>query len=130
MSELPKLNPVKIVKFTGDRKSGVTDTGKTVYRQEKLWMGKEYGFVATAQFGSHFIFHDPDFNQQTGEWPRGKKFMGRWSPLCSCGSPAAIYGFRAYQQFSSPEKNSSHPGQMLLCKSVVDFGHHMDGSHD
>jgi hypothetical protein len=132
MSEIPKLNPVTIVKFTGDRKSAVTSTGKTVYRHDKLWMGKEFGWVHCAGFGNHFIYHDPDFNQTTGEWPKGKKFMGRWTPMCTCASPVGIYGFKAYDKFASPttREDSTKPGQMLMCKHMVDYGVHMDGSHE
>lgn len=135
---LPKLNPNKVVRFTGDRKSGVTSTGKTVYRTDKLWMGKEYGWVSCAQFGSHFIYHDPDFNQQTGEWPLDNtgrplpSFIGKWSPLCSCGSPCAVYGTNAYKKYTSPttKEDSTTAGQLLMCMAVVNYGVHMDGSHD
>jgi hypothetical protein len=132
MSDIPKLNPVTIVRFIGDRKSAVTSTGKTVYRHTKLWMGKEYKWVYCAGFGSHFIYHDPDFDQKAGEWPKGRKFVGRWTPMCSCGSPAAIYGSRAYGDFSSPttKADSTKAGQMLMCKHMVDYGVHMDGAHD
>ena len=132
MSELPKLNPVTITKFTGDRKSAVTSTGKTVYRQDKLWMGKQYGFVAVANYGSHFIYSDPDLNQQTGEWPRGKKYVGRFSPMCSCNSPAGIVGSNVYRGSASPtsKEQSTHPGQMIVCLHVANYGIHMDGSHD
>jgi hypothetical protein len=135
---LPKLNPIKVVRFTGDRKSGTTDTGKTVYREDKIYMGKEYGWVHCAQFGSHFIYHDPDFNQKTSEWPMDKngrvfpKFVGRWTPLCSCGSPCAVYGANAYKQYASPtnKSESTTAGQMIMCMAVVNYGVHMDGSHD
>jgi len=132
MNELPKLNPVTIVKFTGDRKSGVTNTGKTVYRRDKIWMGKEYGLVKTAGYGSNFIYVDPDYNEKTGEWPRGKKYVGRWTPMCSCGSPAAIVGAKVYKGDASPtgRQDSTTPGQMIICLSVANYGHHIDGSHD
>jgi hypothetical protein len=138
MSDLPKLNPNKVVRFMGDRKSGVTTNGKTVYRSDKLWMGKEYGFVQCAQFSSHFIYHDPDFDQKTGNWPVDKygrtprQFVGKWTPMCSCGSPCAVYGANAYKQFASPtnRSESTTPGQMLMCIAVVNYGVHMDGSHD
>lgn len=137
-SNLPALHPVTIVRFTGDKKSAVTSTGKTVYRSENLWMGKDYKFVHCANFGSHFIYHDPDFNSRTGNWPMNsdgsspKKYLGRWTPLCTCGSPAAVIGSDDYAQWASPtnKSESTSPGQMLMCISLLNYGVHMDGSHD
>lgn len=129
---LKNLHPVKVLKFTGDRKSGTTDTGKTVYRKDKLYMGKEYGTVMAAQYGSHFIFHDPDFNPVTGQWPVGAKFAGRWTPLCSCGSFAVIVGTNQYKGDMSPttKEDSTTAGQLLVCWHDATYGFHADGSHD
>ena len=69
---LKNLHPVKVLKFTGDRKSGVTDTGELVYRQRELYMGKEYGIVHCAEYSSHFVYHDPDFDPKTGQWQIGR----------------------------------------------------------
>jgi hypothetical protein len=132
MSDLPKLNPVTITKFTGDRKSAVTSTGKTVYRQDKLWMGKQFGFVHCAEYSSNFLYHDPDFDQQKGEWPKGKKFVGRFTPLCSCGAFGVVVGATPYSKDRSAtdKEESTHPGQMVVCHMHVTTGVHKDGSHD
>jgi len=130
---LPKLNPIKVLKFTGDRKSGVTENGKTVYRRKQIYMGKEYGMVRTADYGSNFIYVDPDMNEKTGEWPKEPRFVGRWSPMCSCGSPAAITGSNVYAHDASPttKEDSTTAGQMVVCIfSASHGGMHMDGSHD
>jgi hypothetical protein len=137
-NNLPKLNIIKVVRFTGDRKSAVLSDGKAVYRQEKLWMGKDYKFVHCADFGSHFIYHDPDFNSKTGNWPTNndgstpKKYLGRWTPICTCGSPAAVIGSDDYKKWASPTNNieSTTPGQLLMCISLLNYGHHMDNSTD
>jgi hypothetical protein len=130
---LPKLNPIKVVRFTGDRKSGTTNTGKTVYREDKIYMGKEYGFVKTANYGPHFIYRDPDMDEKTGEWPKDPRFTGRWSPMCSCGSPSGIVGSNVYAPDASPttKNDSTKPGQMLVCIFAAQHGGmHLDGSHD
>ena len=123
---------MKVLKFTGDRKTGTTDTGKLVYRQDKLYMGKEYGWVHTAEYASHFVFHDPDFNPKTGQWPKGAKYSGRWTPLCSCGSFAVIVGAKPYEKdrLATKKEESTTAGQMLVCWHDATYGFHADGSHD
>lgn len=132
MTDVPPLNLVKVVKFTGDRKSGVTEDGVTVYRQDRFWMGQEYGFVAAAQYGSHFIYRDPHVNPTTLEYPRKRRFVGRMDPMCSCGAPAVIVGSKVYAKDASPttKEDSTTAGQMLVCWMSAQFGHHVDGSHD
>jgi hypothetical protein len=129
---LKNLHPVKVLKFTGDRKSGTTDTGKMVHRQKELYMGKEYGTVHCAEYSSNFIYHDPDFNPKTGQWPKGEKFVGRFTPLCSCGSFAVITGANPYREDRLPTngKESTRAGQMLVCWHDATYGVHADGSHD
>lgn len=134
----PKLNIIKVLRFTGDRKSATLADGKTVYRSESLWMGKQYGLVKCSNTSNHFIYHDPDFNHGTGDWPTQpngkpfKRFVGRWTPICSCGSPAAVVGSGVYRGSSSPTTavESTHPGQMLVCLALMQYGIHLDGSHE
>jgi hypothetical protein len=130
---LPKLNPIKVIKFSGDRKSAMTLTGKMVYRKDKLYMGKEYGMVAVAGYGPHFIYTDPDMDEKTGNWPPGEQYVGRFSPMCTCNSPAGIVGANVYAGSASPtgKKDSTTPGQMIVCLfAAQNGGTHMDGSHD
>jgi len=99
-----KLNIVKVTRFTGDRKSAVLASGRTVYRADSLWMGKDWKLVHCVNSGSHFIYHDPDFNQLTGNWPMNrdgsslKKYRGRWTPICTCNSPGLVVGANAYSE--------------------------------
>lgn len=138
MTQLPKLNIVKVVKFTGDRKSAQLADGKMVYRSENIWMGKEYGLVHCSPTGPHFVYADPDFNVKTGQWPMDskgrpyKKFIGRYTPLCTCGSPAGVVGSNVYKGLASPTSklDSTTAGQMVVCLAMVQLGHHLDGSHD
>jgi hypothetical protein len=136
--DLPKLNIIKVLKFTGDRKSAELANKKVVYRQESLWMGKDWKFVHCVNSGSHFIYHEPDFDTRTGNWPTDKngnvpkKHLGKWTPICTCNSPAVVVGADAYKQWASPTNSSesTNPGMMLICLSVLNRGVHMDGSHD
>jgi hypothetical protein len=130
--KLPKLNPIKVVRFTGDRKSAITSSGKAVYRTDKLWMGRDYGWVHCSGYGSNFLYHDPDMDQQTGEWPKGRKYIGRISPLCSCGAPGVVTGANAYKGDASPtnSKESTTPGMAIVCLSVLNTGKHLNGSTD
>lgn len=129
---------MKIIKFAGDRQSAQLDDGRTVYREDKLWMGRDWKFVKCPSTGPHFIFHDPDFNPQTGDWPLQPngfpypKYIGRRTPLCTCGSFGVVVGSKAYEPFASPttRADSTTPGQMLMCLALVQTGKHLDGSHD
>jgi hypothetical protein len=138
IKSIPKLNIIKVVRFTGDRKSAELANQKLVYRSESLWMGKDWKLVHCVNSGSHFIYHDPDFDQAKGNWPMDrngrvpKKHLGKWTPVCTCGSPGVVVGSNAYKQWASPttRAESTHPGMMLMCLSVLNFGVHMDGAHD
>ena len=132
LNYLKNLHPVKLIRHVGDRKSGELEDHRTVHREERIWMGREYGMVRTADYGNHFIFSDPDFDPKTGEWPRGRQYIGRFTPLCSCGSMAVVVGAAVYREDASPTGNmdSTNPGMMLVCWFHSQYGQHVDGSHD
>ena len=138
LAYLKNLHPVKVVSHSGDRQSGKLEDGRTVRREKKLWIGKNYGMVKCADYSSHFLYHDPDFNQNTGDWPTDKqgrpikKFVGRFTPMCSCGSFAVIVGANVYGGDASPtnKSDSSVAGTMVVCWHHSTYGAHTDGSHD
>jgi hypothetical protein len=138
LNYLKNLHPLKVLKQYGDRNSGELEDGRIVHREKQIYMGKEYGLVATAQTSSHFIYSDPDLNQETGQWPTDRngnpirKFVGRWSPMCSCGSPAVVTGANVYGNYASPtgRSESTTPGMMIVCYHLMTFGVHADGSHN
>jgi hypothetical protein len=120
LSYLKGLHPVKVIKVRGDLGEAVTADGMTVHRTKSLWMGEMWGIVLAAPYDNHFIFDDPNF----------KKIKGRWTPMCSCGSPAGVVGSNVYKDDASPTTiaDSSHPGMMIVCLHHAQFGKHGDGS--
>jgi len=120
LSYLKGFNPIKVIKIVGDLNKANTLDGTTVYRKESLWMGKRWGIVKCAPYDNHFIFDDPNFS----------KHKGRWTPMCSCGSPAGVVGSNVYKNDASPttRADSSNPGMMIVCLHHMQFGKHGDGS--
>jgi len=120
LSYLKGLHPVKVIRVYGDLGKAETADGVIVYRKESLWMGKQYGLVRCAPMDNHFIFEDPNFS----------KYIGRWTPMCSCGSPAGVVGYNVYKGDMSPtnRSESTHPGMLIVCLAHAQFGHHADGS--
>lgn len=116
--EAPKFS-FSIIKHKGDLDHAETADGYKVHRQEKIFF-KEHGYVKCAPYDNHFIYDDPMAN----------KIIGRWTPMCSCGSPAGIIGYNAYKSDASPttRKESSVPGELLVCLAHAQYGKHADGS--
>ena len=120
MSEIPKAN-FAIIKHRGDLNTCQTADGFTVHRRDKVWVeeadGRNGRFIFCAPDDMHFIFIDP-------VW---KKVIGRWFAMCSCGSPAVITGYKAYEQFGSPTTpaESTTPGEMLICYHYAQTGQHL-----
>ena len=105
--------------------SAITVDGKTVRREEKIWM-EEFDdaeqvingrFVMCAPYSDHFIYKDP-------MW---KMIKGRWSTMCTCGSPAIIVGYNPYADLSSPSTKGTIKGEMLVCKWHLENGVHQTG---
>lgn len=96
-----------------------TADGLKVERQDKLWFPNEGRFVACAPDDQHFCYIDPS------------EKIGRWSPMCTCGSPAGVFGYNAYARYASPttKHESTMPGELVVCLSYVNTGKHADGSH-
>ena len=107
-----------IIKHRGTPTEATTLDGFKVYRQDKLWFAAENRFVMCAPDDLHFLYNDPSNK------------IGRWSPMCTCGSPGGIYGYNAYAKHASPSTRfqSTVPGEMMVCKHYIDFGCHADGS--
>lgn len=118
MTDLPKFN-FAIIKHRGDLDNATTADGYKVHRQDKLFF-EGHGWVKCAPMDNHFVYDDPAF----------KKKRGRWSPMCTCGSPAGIVGYNAYVDNASPtgKFDSSVPGEMIICLHHAQYGKHADGS--
>jgi len=111
-----------IIKSRGDLNTCTTADGKTVHRQEKVWVEEDGGrkgrFVFCAPDSDHFVFIDP-------VW---KKKKGRWFAICSCGAPSVIVGYNAYKDYGSPTTRleSTTPGELLVCYVYLLTGKHLD----
>lgn len=118
MDKAPKFS-FAIIKHRGDLDHAETADGYKVHRRDKIWF-PEHGYVMCAKYDNHFIYDDP----------MGKKKIGRWTPMCSCGSPSGIVGYNAYISDATPtsKKESSIPGELLVCLAHAQFGKHSDGS--
>lgn len=117
--KLPKIK-FAIIHHRGDLDTAVTADGVRVYRQDKIWF-EGHGLVKCASYDNHFVFDDP----------MAKKKKGRWTPMCSCGSPAVIVGYNAYIKDATPtnRNESSIPGELIVCYLHVTSGRHADGSN-
>lgn len=99
-----------IVHFSGDRKQAVTDQGRKVVRQEKIFV-KEYGhYVPMAPYITHFIFEE--------------KRPGYCSYQCTCGSPGVIVGHQQYKD----DMSATPTGELFVCLYHAQTGRHKDGS--
>lgn len=98
-----------IIKQKGDPNKATTLDGYEVYRQEKIFIPEMGGFVRCAPYSSHFVYLDPT----------NKK--GRWFAMCTCGSPAVIVGYDAYER-----DQSYNEGAMLVCLYHAQHGYHQN----
>jgi len=122
--EIPKAQ-FAVIKRRGDLNTCETADGHIVHRQDKLFVEEADGsgrFIFCAPDADHFIFIDP-------VW---RNIIGRWFAMCSCGSPAVITGYKAYEAFGSPttRQESTRPGEMLICYHFGQYGKHMDVNWD
>lgn len=111
-----------IIKHYNSPNSAVTTDGNTVQRTDKIWFGEpDHKFVACAPYDNHFVYDDPEVN-------KGVKY--RWTPMCTCGSPAGIVGYNAYREDASPSSGGIGltPGELIVCLAHAQYGRHADGS--
>lgn len=114
--------PFAIIKHYNSPDVGVTEDGHTVVKEERLFMPFMGRFVMCAPYDNHFTYHDPEaFDGGT---------IGRYSPMCTCGSPAGVTGYNAYKQDASPSPTTEQTfaGEMVLCLRHGQTGKHADGS--
>lgn len=99
-----------IVRFLGDRKHAITDQGRKVERQEKIFV-KEYGrYIPMAPYITHFIFEE--------------KRRGFCSFQCTCGSPGVIVGHQQYKD----DMGATPTGELFICLYHGQTGKHKDQS--
>lgn len=103
-----------VIKHRGQQNEAETLDGAKVYRKDRLILHSyEDEFpegIQCASYDNHFLYLDPSHK------------IGRWNPMCTCGSPAVIVGYDAYS------KDASKQGALIVCLSHAKVGRHGDGS--
>lgn len=84
--------------------------GENIEREDRLFMDSENQWYETLDYDNHFIYKTSRM---------GTSF------LCTCGSPAAVFGYDAYKKYSSRYKGNF----VLGCIAHLNDGAHADGSH-
>lgn len=83
--------------------------GETIEREDTIFVRSE-GWLPTVDTFDHFVY-------------RRKKGTVGSVLMCTCGSPAGVFGFEAYRQFQSINK-----GRTVCCILQMNTGKHADGS--
>jgi hypothetical protein len=103
------MNAPKVIRVYGKAKRA-NFQGETIEREEVIFVPSERGWFRTIETYDHFVYR------------RTRGTVGS-TLMCSCGSPAAIFGFEAYGQFQS-----TNMGRIICCISHMNNGVHADGS--
>lgn len=121
MPDQPKLEPIPfqpkdikvkfaICHFHNSRNEAVTNDGRKIYRQEKIYVPEWKRYVMCAPYTVHFIFENK------------KKDYGAYQ--CTCGAAGVIVGSKAYAQDASPTET----GELFVCIAHALTGKHADGA--
>jgi hypothetical protein len=115
----PKKFSFAIIRQRNSPNEATLSDGFVVRRQEKIYFETFGRYVICASDDQHFVYVDP------------VKKIGRWSPMCTCGSAAAVLGYNAYKDYASPSssKGDTIAGEMVVCLAYAQAGKHADGSH-
>lgn len=97
-----------VIRVAGRAKRANVD-GETVERQNEIYLPSHKQWFAQLDTYDHFCY------RQTHKF--GPTMM------CTCGSDAAVFNFEAYSKFQS-----TYVGEVIACVSLMQFGHHADGS--
>lgn len=104
--------PNNIIRKHNDPNNAITLGGITVRREEKIFLPSYKQWFPVLPTSMHFCFRDASH-------PRGSTLF------CTCGAPAIIVGFEAYNKHSSYIGN-----EVIACHSFIQYGRHADGSHE
>jgi hypothetical protein len=92
-----------------------TMDGHLVEREKHLYFGEPFNrFVLCADYDTHFVYDDPEARKGT---------IGRWTPVCTCGSAAGVVGYNAYKQDASPSAGMV-TGELVVCLIHAQTGLH------
>jgi hypothetical protein len=95
-----------IIHHSGYPMEATTLDGIKVFREDEVFVPEWQEAVRCAQYDDHFVYEEPTHS------------YGKWSYMCTCGSPAVIVEREAYR------KDSALTGKMLIC-----YFHRMYGKH-
>jgi len=104
--------PNNIIKHHNDPKWAYTVFGDRVERKDSIFLPSDNRWYPVLQTSMHFCFRDPTN-------PRGTTLF------CTCGAPAAVFGFEAYRHWNSYIGN-----EVIGCTSFLQYKIHADGSHE
>jgi len=104
--------PNNIIKHHNDPKFAYTIKGDRVERQTEIYLPSDNHWYPVLQTSMHFCFRDPSV-------PRGTTLF------CTCGAPAAIFGYQAYIKW-----NSFIGAEVIGCTYFIQYKVHADGSHE
>jgi hypothetical protein len=102
------MSAPKVIKVYGRAKRANLN-GATIEREEQIWIPSERGWFRTLDSYNHFVYR--------------QNFYYGATLVCTCGGIANVYNFEAYRKFQS-----TNMGRIVCCASLVETGHHADGS--
>lgn len=107
-----KYAPFAAIRHLNSPNAATTIDGIPVTRQEAIILST-WGYpINCAQYDNHFIYDDP----------AARNTKGRWTPMCTCGSFAGVFGYEAYR------RDASRQGELIVCWHHASFNKHADGS--
>lgn len=116
---LKNVTDFATIKSWGDKNKAITHDGVTVERQEYFFFPElSQNMIRAVPYELHFIFEDKSHKR------------GRWTLMCTCGSPAGVVSYRDMNKLMSPTL-----GELVICclahnasKDNTGIGRHADGS--
>jgi len=118
---LKNVTDFATIRGWGDKNKATTHDGLVVERQEYFFFPEfSSRLIRATPYELHFIFED-----------KSKK-VGRWTLMCTCGSPAGIVSYKDMNGLMSPTL-----GELVICclahnssKDNTGVGRHADGSSE
>lgn len=95
-----------IIHHSGFPMEATTIDGIKVFREDEIFVPEWQETVRCAQYDDHFVYEEPTHG------------YGKWSYMCTCGSPAVIVERAAYRH------DSALTGKLLICYFHRIFGKH------
>lgn len=99
----------KVIHQYGRPMKARTLNGDIIERQDKIYVPSYRAVFPTLEYDNHFVYYDPHHIGST--------------LMCTCGSPAAAFGYEAYSRYCS------YMGEKVIgCVEHLQHERHADGS--